>query len=357
MERWKSIGILLTVLLLGGSVFAGSITAQSAGKNNKPLKVPINPVKLESGQIITPLGIYNVTKIYKTPNGVTHMEGKHVSKVQPPAISDKPLKVSINPVKLESGQIIIPVLAVSAQKENHITPPMNEINLTGQSVVFFNVANLTPIENKSRLILQGTKTPTGCHYNISLHKNNTEGNITEVLRELAVNPTTCQQLVEQGTLSKPLSYKTDGTEFQNKIVFVNKTAKTTTVDSTAQATFKTTWYDPINIVVNYVSDTVNWNYDGTTVVPNFWSDARWPNSLTGWYEVAHTFYPYYDSTHVRASTYDHMENDLFCALQTTNVWYQLNNVTGYANGASDGVVVSWDDGGCSTLLHYEITLS
>ena len=81
MERWKSIGILLTVLLLGGSVFTGTLMAQSAGKNNKPLKVSINPVKLESGQIITPLGIYNVTKMYKTPDGVTHMEGKRISKI------------------------------------------------------------------------------------------------------------------------------------------------------------------------------------------------------------------------------------------------------------------------------------
>lgn len=333
-----------------GGVFAVSVAAQSGEKNNnKPLKTPINPVKLGSGQVITPFGIYNVTKRYKTPDGVTHVKGKRISKItQPPAINGWIEDAWVNDANRYSdflGNWKVP------------TPPTNEINLTGQSVVFFNVTNLTPIENKSRLILQGTKTPTGCRYNISLHKNNTEGNITKVLRELAVNPTTCQQLVEHGTLSKPLSYKTDGTEFKNKIVFVNKTAKTTTVDSTAQATFKTTWYDPINFVVNYVSDTVNWSYDGTKVSPNFWSDARWPNSLTGWYEAAHTFYPYYDSTHVRASTYDHMENNLFCALQTTNVWYQLNNVTGYANGASDGVVVSWDDGGCSTWLHYEITFS
>ncbi len=249
------------------------------------------------------------------------------------------------------------LLVVTVQAENNIAPPTNEVNLTGQSIVFFNVSNLTPIENKSRLILQGTKTPTGCRYNISLHKNNTEGNITKVIRELALDPTTCQQLVEQGTLSKPVSYKTDGDVFQNEIVFVNKTDKATTEDATAQATFKTTWYDPVGITVNYVYDTVNWDYDGNTVSPNFISDGRWPNSATGWYEAAHTLYPYYDSTMVQGSTYDHMENDIFCALQTTNVWYQNNNVNGYADGSSDGGVVSWDDGGCSTWLHYETTLS
>lgn len=249
------------------------------------------------------------------------------------------------------------LLVVTAQAEDNITPQTNEVNLTGQNAVFFNVSDLTPIENKSRFILQGTKTSTGCRYNISLHKNSTEGNIIKVLRELAVDPTTCQQLVEQGTLNKPQSYQTDGTELRDKIVFANKSTETITTASTAQATFKTTWYDPINIVVNYVSDTVNWDYNGATISPNFWSDERWPNGLTGWYEAAHTLYTYYDSTYLRASTYDHMENDRFCALQTTNVWYQLNNVNGYANGASDGGVVSWADGGCSTWLHYETTLS
>lgn len=248
------------------------------------------------------------------------------------------------------------LLVATAQAGTNITPTTNEVNLTGQGVVFFDVSNLTPIENESRLILQGTKTPAGCRYNINLHKNNTEGNITKVLRELAVDPTTCQQLVEQGTLSKPESYQTDGARLQ-ETVFANKTAKAKTGDPTAQATFTTTWYDPVGITVNYVADTVNWNYNGNTVSPNFWSDARWPNSATGWYEAAHQLYTYYSSTMVQASTYDHMEDDTFCALQTTNVWYQNNNVYGFASGSSTGGVSTWDDGGCSSWLHYQSTLS
>lgn len=253
------------------------------------------------------------------------------------------------------AMLLVSIAFVAGVSANNVTPTTNEVNLTGQGVVFFNVSNLTPIENKSRLILQGTKTPAGCRYNINLHKNNTEGNIIKVIRELAVDPTTCQQLVEQGTLSKPESYQTDGR--LQEIVFANKTAKAKTGDPTAQATFTTTWYDPVGITVNYVADTVNWNYDGNTVSPNFWSDARWPNSATGWYEVAHALYPYSGSTMVQASTYDHMENDVFCAFQTTNVWYQNNNVYGFASGSSTGGVSTWDDGGCSSWLHYQATLS
>ncbi len=92
MEKSKSVGILLVVILLGSSIFAGSVMAQTAGKNNKSLKASINPVHLESWQIITPFGIYNVTRtttIYKTPDGVTHMEGIRISNTQPNIIENQ----------------------------------------------------------------------------------------------------------------------------------------------------------------------------------------------------------------------------------------------------------------------------
>ena len=72
MEKSKSVGILLVVILLGSSIFAGSV--------------------MESWQIITPFGIYNVTRtttIYKTPDGVTHMEGIRISNTQPNIIENQ----------------------------------------------------------------------------------------------------------------------------------------------------------------------------------------------------------------------------------------------------------------------------
>lgn len=88
-KSWLKLGIpTLLVVLVVSVVFSVAVAAQPGGNNNKPLKTPINPVKLESGQVLTPFGIYNVTKMYKTPDGVTHVKGKHISKIsQPPAIN------------------------------------------------------------------------------------------------------------------------------------------------------------------------------------------------------------------------------------------------------------------------------
>lgn len=84
--KGMKLSVILGVLLLVGTIATTVAFADNQTKSNDPLKAPINPVKLEPGQVITPFGIYNVTKMYKTPDGVTHAEGKRISKgrVQPP---------------------------------------------------------------------------------------------------------------------------------------------------------------------------------------------------------------------------------------------------------------------------------
>jgi len=170
---------------------------------------------------------------------------------------------------------------------------------------------------------------------------------------LAIDPTTCQQLLEQGT---PNSTSLG--------ISKHLYTKSTTGDPTAQWTVNTTWYDPINVEVNHVSDTVNWNYDGTSVISYSGYDDPWQYSNTGWYNAAHLLQKYRSSTSwpsglpgAVVSTYDHMENDVFCAFITSNVWYANNNIEGIADGSVTGWGTYWADGSvCSNWLHYTWTL-
>lgn len=251
--------------------------------------------------------------------------------------------------------------AVGAQAANkNVTLPTEEMNLSDPNVIFFNVSNRLPLENKSRFVFQGENTPTGCRFNVQLQINNRTEPPTKVLREIALNPTTCQQLVEQGTLNISLQHETGylaSTQGEKVVVSNNKDVLVQAAGS-AQAIYTTTWYEPLGAKVNYVSDIMKWWYDGTKVTGYSGSDGRWWLSLTGWYEASHNFQSYPDgTTGAVSSTYDNMRNNIFCALQTTNVWYDRNNVEGYGDGSARGWGTSWADGGCSGLLSKEVTLS
>jgi len=88
------------------------------------------------------------------------------------------MKIKINKiVKIAFFCVIISWSGIAAARfpgtlitpDNHVvneSDPVNEVNLTGPNVVFFNVSGMIPIENKSRFILQGEKYGTACRYNI-----------------------------------------------------------------------------------------------------------------------------------------------------------------------------------------------
>jgi hypothetical protein len=243
------------------------------------------------------------------------------------------------------------VPAVSAQAENSITPQTNEVNLTGPNVVFFNTSNLTPIENRQRLIIQGNKTSTGaCQFTSILNKTAAEASIIKIMREVAVNRDTCQQLVDVGTLKNPPA------EPGNLIVY--KAAQQYSTPSslpTRTASMTTNWWDPIGIKVNYNFDQISFSYDGNMVY-GLWSgfshDYYRP---THWYEVYYNLNSYLtpNPNAVYQSSSDHYENDWFMGV-TTNTYYQPNTIIGYPNGAiSAGGSYTWDDGPIWYLLHYE----
>lgn len=252
-------------------------------------------------------------------------------------------------------------LPMAGAQTESTTPISSEVNITGPNVVFFNVSGMDPIENKQRVILQGNKTSTGCQYTIKLYKTSAEAkaNIVKVAREIGVNPDTCQQLVDIGTLNK--SPESINISKGNTKFFQSTNAVQSGIYGPTQTTMYTRWIDPVGITVNYVKDTINWNWDWNYVYPNWANDYHWWYLTTHWYDVTWNYlfraytegYPVQD---IVAETYDHMENDWFMGT-TTNVYYQPNFVEAYPGGASVGTVHTWDDGLIYWMLHYETILS
>lgn len=246
--------------------------------------------------------------------------------------------------------IVLPM--ANAQIESN-KPTTNEVNITGPHVVFFNVSGLKPLDNRQRFILQGNKTSTGCQYpDIMLKKTKDEVNISKVIRELAVNPDTCQQLVEQGTLNEP----PENSSPQYKKIFQN--AAQLSSQGTKQARMTTNWYDPINITVNYVYAQINFNYDGIYAYPNWAGFGHDWYTPTYWYDVSYSTESYNQSSplFIYARIYDHMRNDWFL-FTTTNVYYQPNTVIGYPDGSVAGSSNTWAEGSIAWMLHYEKILS
>ncbi|CAM4262774.1 hypothetical protein ACE3MS_08645 [Paenibacillus dendritiformis] len=173
-------------------------------------------------------------------------------------------------------------------------------------------------------------------------------------------------LIKVGTASKDVDLSnTDGERAKANSSITEAPKKDTALENkiqplaftTKSGSFQTVWEDPINLNVNSVKDNITFSYDGTTVNYIYGSDNRTWLTASGWYEKSHSINSYYSylsgkAVNITVATTATYQNDTFCALNTTNVYYNPNAVTGTYIGNISGQVSTNATGGCSSWLHY-----
>ena len=147
-----------------------------------------------------------------------------------------------------------------------------------------------PITNSVRSIIQGTRIDGECliSYRMSLGPDEQP----KIARTLAFNPNTCEELIEQGTLtSEDISTdKNDpnetGVPAQKTGTFSGQEAHGSALASSLPSktkTFKATWEDPIQLDVNWQKTKIKWEYDAQNNIVNYVSGKCkwWWLTLTG----------------------------------------------------------------------------
>lgn len=182
--------------------------------------------------------------------------------------------------------------------------------------------------------------------------------------ELATDPVAHTQLIAVGTPTAQFVHSQHHQGESHQQVLSGQTL-TGPGGVPKSASYETAWYDPVGIKVNSVTDTINFTYNGKQITAYGGSDNRWwlPD---GWFEAAHAFssgHPGGNGTGsplVFFSTFAHMQNNSFCPDLhlggPTHVFYHNNVLTVYANGAASGGHRTYDNGGCSSWLHYSSIL-
>jgi len=232
-----------------------------------------------------------------------------------------------------------------------LTPLANPSLFPARATVFA-IDGLLESEGVQYFVLHGVQEKQGYRYRFLLHANK-EKKVGVV--EVSATTETHTQLLAVGTPTAKLL-----TPPRSKKGALKQSFSTAHLRHAAQSgNFMTTWWDPIDIAVNWVQDTISFNYNGSVVTSYSGSDNRWWLSETGWFEASHRIGDSYGPGKSSATvwTESHMQNNTFCLGQTTNVYYQDNAVYGYGDGTISGETNTWDDGGCADWLHYTAALS
>lgn len=181
--------------------------------------------------------------------------------------------------------------------------------------------------------------------------------------EVAVNPITHTQLIEVGVPTAaslatiPTTLAASTRSATSSATAPSASRQLRALSRSTSGWYYTAWYDPANLVLTEVKDTINYTYDGYYI--NSFNGSDWRNwGWDGWGEVSHSIGSYYGSGYTSATvwTYDHFRNGVFCAFNATDVYYSDNNVVAHGNGGVGGYVNTWDSGGCSTWLHHSSTV-
>lgn len=163
---------------------------------------------------------------------------------------------------------------------------------------------------------------------------------------------TTNSLDELGQAEKDMDSASSSSDLMNKNNFGEIEPQ-----ANRNASFKTTWRDPVNLSVNSVDTKMSYTVSGGSVTSYTASDTRTWLTLTGWSENSHSLTHNFTSGGAEARTYSHMRNSKFCVGQpTTNVYYNTNNLYVGSAGKSGNVQTS-ANGGCSSWLSYSSVLN
>jgi hypothetical protein len=190
-------------------------------------------------------------------------------------------------------------------------------------------------------------------------------------REVAVEPDTCQALVQTGTppawslkQGPPPGSGLAGGGFTSPFAPDSRAPGSGSV-ATASAThhasgyLRSWWEDPVGIDVNVVRNSTDWHYNGSCVVaPVSGRYAYAWYSPSGWSLKGNNWRNYYTCYHSISGSYAHFHNGTFCAFFDVDTYYDRSTVGGHYNGVLAGSWNSYNTGAvCKSLLSFHRTLA
>src|SRR5438552_737289 len=128
--------------------------------------------------------------------------------------------------------------------------------------------------------------------------------------------------------------------------------------NTTQAYYKVTWYDIVNLPLNYVRSILNWTWgQGGCIVGSTASSAIFSQSATGWGNTYWNWWKTTSCTDHRTHTDADFKNSIFCFPPSTYTHYRNVRVRGGYTGTYGGALDStWTDGTQCAPLHWSAQL-
>ena len=173
--------------------------------------------------------------------------------------------------------------------------------------------------------------------------------------ELATNPQSHAQLIEVGTPTPAsIAAVPHGGQSASSSGGSASGHNPAEPDPSTSGYYEVVWHDPVDASLAIVKDNMSWTYDGTYVDSYSYSDYRWWYSNDGWFAYGHSMGSYFTDGNQEAVawTYQHFQNNVFCAGSSTYIRVDDNNVEGWGDGSVGGYVNTWDWGGCASWLGY-----
>ncbi len=245
----------------------------------------------------------------------------------------------------------------------------DEPRLQGEGVITYNPPNRPALMDPVRSVVQGTRVDGECviTYTVSINSNEP----SKVTRTVAFNPITCEELIEQGTLSQqetevdgsPTKETTPkdegiGTDSQGGATYSASSLPRKT------KTFKATWEDPVHLDVNWQKTKMTWEYDSENNIVNYLSGlCTWYwLTTTGWTadpdEECKQYSQANGSRHVVEASRGFTNKNFPCFIlgnPKVGAKTRMDNqkITANADGTYSGSVDFSKSGDCAWLLHNE----
>lgn len=236
-------------------------------------------------------------------------------------------------------------------------PPMTAPAPGPHGNIHFNVSNAPfQLANPRTITIQGKLVNGYCMLQAQLNKPKGAGPVGMI--EEAINPTTCTEIVAVGPIARFLRpmYPTGRSNLVSLPTQTNTQASSSS-DPSASASFTTEWDDFLGVPLTSVTDSMNWSYNGNSVL-SYNGHGSWWEQIDGWSPPSFsTWQGSSGQSAAYVSSNATFYNGVFCPAfgGTAGTWihYQPNTLHVTGRGTAGGSVNTWPTGQCDTWqIHY-----